>query len=225
MSPRPRSRPQFAAERPRARGAATTEQQIGTTIRSILELRTALRLIPAMAAALAPAQCAVLRSIHSNVCQAPGIPALSSRIDALLDDDVCGGRAAFAAKARQVFAVRGGADCYLDMGAPPRRTPREKPNGPPHLLRHLLRGYCPCAPLSPPRAALTFHTRTPLLWPAPQPAPPSPAPDAALNPSSPTACPLRSPKGVLRGDGGDPRPQGRPRCGDGAADKGAPRGG
>lgn len=47
--------------------------------------------------------------------QAPGIPALSRRIEDLLDDDVCGGSQAFQQRARQVFAVRGGADCYLDM--------------------------------------------------------------------------------------------------------------
>lgn len=86
-------------------------------IQALLDLRSTLAVVPALRAALSPASSSLLASIRDVVCAVPALPALATRIDRLLDDDVCSGKAAFIAVTQQVFAIRTGVDGFLDVGA------------------------------------------------------------------------------------------------------------
>jgi DNA mismatch repair protein MSH4 len=72
--------------------------------------------VPAVRAALSSASSPLLASIRDVVCAVPALGALAVRIDQLLDDEVCSGKAAFIAVTQQVFAIRTGVDGFLDVG-------------------------------------------------------------------------------------------------------------
>jgi DNA mismatch repair protein MSH4 len=87
-------------------------------IQGLLDLRTALATVPAVRDALAAANSALLCSIRDSVCSSPALAALALRIDGMLDEEVCQGKAAFLHMTQQIFAVRSGVDGFLDVGAP-----------------------------------------------------------------------------------------------------------
>ena len=74
-------------------------------------------MVPALRAALSAASSSLLISIRDVVCAVPALQTLAVRIDQLLDDEVCSGKAAFIAVTQQVFAIRTGVDGFLDVGA------------------------------------------------------------------------------------------------------------
>jgi DNA mismatch repair protein MSH4 len=76
-----------------------------------------LAVVPALRTALSSASSSLLASIRDVVCAVPALQTLTVRIDQLLDDEVCSGKAAFIAVTQQVFAIRTGVDGFLDVGA------------------------------------------------------------------------------------------------------------
>ena len=86
-------------------------------IQALLDLRTTLAVVPALRTALSPASSSLLVSIRDVVCSVPALQTLAERIDQLLDDEVCSGKAAFIAVTQRVFAIRTGVDGFLDVGA------------------------------------------------------------------------------------------------------------
>lgn len=66
--------------------------------------------------ALSSASTSLLTSIRDVVCAVPALHSLDVRIDQLLDDEVCSGKAAFITLTQQVFAIRAGVDGFLDVG-------------------------------------------------------------------------------------------------------------
>ena len=73
-------------------------------------------MVPALRGALSGASSSLLTSIRDVVCAVPALQSLAARIDQLLDDEVCSGKAAFIAVTQQVFALRTGVDGFLDVG-------------------------------------------------------------------------------------------------------------
>lgn len=86
-------------------------------LQALLDLRNTLAVVPALRAALSSASSSLLVSIRDVVCAVPALQTLTVRIDQLLDDEVCSGKAAFIAVTQQVFAIRTGVDGFLDVGA------------------------------------------------------------------------------------------------------------
>ena len=103
----------------------------------MLDLRSTLALAPSVRDALASATSTLLCSIRDTVCAVPALHALATRIEQVLDDEVCSGRAPFIQTTQQarvgrahisreaahgcprlqVFAIRAGVDGFLDVGA------------------------------------------------------------------------------------------------------------
>lgn len=86
-------------------------------IQALLDLRSALTVVPALRSALSSASSPLLASIRDVVCSVPALQTLATRIEQLLDDEVCSGKAAFIAVTQQIFAIRIGSDGFLDVGA------------------------------------------------------------------------------------------------------------
>lgn len=72
------------------------------SVHALLQLRSALALAPELRAALQGASSSLLASVRAAVCGAPALDALAQRIGALLDEELCAGRAAFATVTQQV---------------------------------------------------------------------------------------------------------------------------
>ena len=89
---------------------------VSAAIQALLDLRSALAVVPALRASLSSAASPLLSSIRDVVCAVPALHALAVRIEQLLDDEVCSGKAAFITVTQQVFAIRAGVDGFLDVG-------------------------------------------------------------------------------------------------------------
>ncbi len=91
---------QFAYQKRRVAGSEA--QALAATVHALLDLRSALTLVPAVREVLGEATSALLRSIRDAVCSVPALQALSARIEELLDEEVCSGKAAFIQTTQQV---------------------------------------------------------------------------------------------------------------------------
>ena len=89
---------------------------VRAAIQALLDLRSALAVVPGLRASLSSASSPLLASIRDVVCAVPALHALAARIEQLLDDEVCTGKAAFITVTQQVFAIRAGVDGFLDVG-------------------------------------------------------------------------------------------------------------
>ena len=106
---------QFAFQQRRSSGSEAST--LASTVQALLDLRSTLSLVPAVRGALAAVSSPLLSSIRDTVCSVPALSALAARIEELLDEEVCSGKAAFIQTTQQVFAIRTGVDGFLDVGA------------------------------------------------------------------------------------------------------------
>jgi hypothetical protein len=97
-----------------AKTEAATLRRIAAMVLSFLQLRELLRALPPLAAALAPADSALLRALAATA-GAPTFSTLLATLDSLLDEDACSSRTAFLNRTQQCFALRAGLDPLLDV--------------------------------------------------------------------------------------------------------------
>eukprot|EP00898_Chlorokybus_atmophyticus_P008950 jgi/Chlat1/9056/Chrsp94S08358 len=84
-------------------------------VAGVIELKQTLELVPAAAQALESCQSITLENIRTNVFVHPGLEALKSSIEKVIDEDIIHSKAAFVTRTQQCFAVKAGVDGFLDV--------------------------------------------------------------------------------------------------------------
>jgi len=88
--------------------------KVAAKIKTILGVRATLRVVPGVGDALRACASPLLREIGST-CGKDFFQSFLTRVDDVFEPDVVEGRSTFAQRTRQVFAVKGGVDAFLDL--------------------------------------------------------------------------------------------------------------
>ncbi|KAH7443282.1 hypothetical protein KP509_02G028400 [Ceratopteris richardii] len=86
-----------------------------TLIASVILLKQAVEVLPALAEILNSGKSQLLTDIRDSICHHAKFKALRERIIGVIDDDVLHAKAPFVARTQQCFAVKPGIDGLLDM--------------------------------------------------------------------------------------------------------------